>query len=92
MNMERVAAIADVHGHAKGEHRAFAAECPIPYTPRMLFSWFYDAALRGWPRRMMVSGHINYVTATDADIVQTVRRALTQAFEGDVVRQLERPM
>ncbi len=86
MNSERVATIPDIHGHAKGEHRVYAAERPIAYTPRMLFLWFYHAARRGWPRRLMVSDHINFTTAKDAEAVRTVRRALDLARQGDVIR------
>lgn len=80
----RIAAIPDVHGHAKGEHKPFAAERPIAYSARMLFLWFYHACRRGAPRFLMVSDHINYLTLEDPVAVGTVRRALTLAEAGDL--------
>ena len=41
MKDPRIAAIPDIHGHAKGEHKPYAEERPIPYSARMLFLWFY---------------------------------------------------
>ncbi len=80
----RISAIPDVHGHAKGEHRPFAEERPIAYSPRMLFLWFYHACRRGAPRFMMVADHINYLTFEDPGAVNTVRRALKLAHAGDL--------
>ncbi len=79
-----MAAIPDIHGHAKGEHKPFAEERPIAYSPRMLFLWFYHACRRGSPRFMMVSDHINYLTFEDPGAVHTVRRALKLAEAGDL--------
>jgi HisJ family histidinol phosphate phosphatase len=80
----RIAAIPDTHGHAKGEHKPFAEERPIPYSARMLFLWFYHAALRGQPRFLMVADHINYLTFEDPSAVNLVRRALKLAEAGDL--------
>jgi HisJ family histidinol phosphate phosphatase len=80
----RLEAIPDVHGHAKGEHKPFAEERPIPYTARVLFLWFYHACRRGSPRFMMVSDHINYLTFEDPAAVNLVRRALKLAHAGDL--------
>jgi HisJ family histidinol phosphate phosphatase len=80
----RLAAIPDVHGHPKGEHRPYAEERPIPYTARMLFLWFYHACLRGSPRFMMVSDHINFLTFEDPAAINLVRRALKLAEAGDL--------
>jgi len=80
----RVQAIPDVHGHAKGEHKPFAEERPIPYTARMLFLWFYHACRRGSPRFLMVADHINYLTFEDPAAVSLVRRALKLAHAGDL--------
>jgi HisJ family histidinol phosphate phosphatase len=80
----RVAAIPDTHGHAKGEHKAYAEERPIPYSARMLFLWFYHACRRGYPRFMMVSDHMNYLTFEDPAAVNLVRRALKLAQAGDL--------
>ncbi|HET6895708.1 MAG TPA: hypothetical protein VFH72_10045 [Candidatus Baltobacteraceae bacterium] len=80
----RLAAIPDIHGHAKGEHKPFAEERPIAYSARMLFLWFYHACRRGSPRFMMVSDHINYLTFEDPGAVHTVRRALKLAEAGDL--------
>lgn len=80
----RIAAIPDVHGHAKGEHRPFSEERPIAYSARMLFLWFYHACRRASPRFLMVADHINYLTFEDPGAVNTVRRALKLAHAGDV--------
>lgn len=80
----RIAAIPDIHGHAKGEHRPFAEERPIAYSPRMLFLWFYHACRRGHPRFLMVSDHVNFLTFEDPGAVSTVRRALKLAEAGDL--------
>jgi len=80
----RVAAIPDIHGHAKGEHKPYAEERPIPYSARMLFLWFYHAARRRRPRFMMVADHINYLTFEDPAAVNLVRRALKLAAAGDL--------
>ena len=61
----RIAAVPDIHGHAKGEHKIFIDERPIPYTARMLFLWFYHACRRGAPRFLMVADHVNYLTFED---------------------------
>uniref|UniRef100_E6PG61 Putative Histidinol-phosphatase n=1 Tax=mine drainage metagenome TaxID=410659 RepID=E6PG61_9ZZZZ len=79
-----IAAIPDVHGHAKGEHRAFSEERPLPYSARMLFLWFYHACRRGSPRFLMVSDHVNFLTFEDPGAINTVRRALKLALAGDV--------
>lgn len=80
----RIGALPDSHGHAKGEHKPFAEERPIPYTARMLFLWFYHACKRGAPRFMMVADHINYLTFEDPAAVHVVRRALKLAQAGDL--------
>ena len=80
----RIAALPDTHGHAKGEHKAFAEERPIPYTARMLFLWFFHACRRGSPRFLMVADHINYLTFEDPAAVNLVRRALKLAAAGDL--------
>jgi HisJ family histidinol phosphate phosphatase len=80
----RIGALPDSHGHAKGEHKPFAEERPIPYTARMLFLWFYHACRRGSPRFMMVADHINYLTFEDPAAVHVVRRALKLAKAGDL--------
>jgi HisJ family histidinol phosphate phosphatase len=80
----RIDAIPDIHGHAKGEHKPYAEERPIPYTARMLFLWFYHACRRGSPRYMMVADHINYLTFEDPAAVNLVRRALKLASAGDL--------
>jgi HisJ family histidinol phosphate phosphatase len=84
MKDPRIAAIPDTHGHAKGEHKLYAEERPIPYSARMLFLWFYHAALRGQPRFLMVADHINYLTFEDPAAVNLVRRALKLAEAGDL--------
>ena len=80
----RVAAVPDIHGHAKGEHKAFAEERPIPYTARMLFLWFFHACRRASPRFLMVADHMNYLTFEDPAAVNLVRRALKLAQAGDL--------
>jgi HisJ family histidinol phosphate phosphatase len=80
----RLAVIPDSHGHAKGEHKPYAEERPIPYTARMLFLWFYHACRRGAPRFMMVADHMNYLTFEDPAAVNLVRRALKLAQAGDL--------
>ena len=80
----RVFAIPDIHGHAKGEHKPFAEERPIPLSARMLFLWFFHACRRGWPRFLMVSDHMNYLTFEDPAAVNLVRRALKLAQAGDL--------
>ncbi|MBV8354233.1 MAG: hypothetical protein JO101_02865 [Candidatus Eremiobacteraeota bacterium] len=80
----RIAAIPDTHGHAKGEHKPYAEERPIPYSARMLFLWFYHACRRGYPRFMMVADHMNYLTFEDPAAVNLVRRALKLAEAGDL--------
>jgi HisJ family histidinol phosphate phosphatase len=84
MNDPRLAAIPDIHGHAKGEHKPYVEERPIPYSARMLFLWFFHAARRGQPRFMMVADHINYLTFEDPAAVNLVRRALKLAAAGDL--------
>jgi len=80
----RVEAIPDIHGHAKGEHKPFIEERPIPYTARMLFLWFFHACRRGSPRFLMVADHMNYLTFEDPAAVNLVRRALKLAHAGDL--------
>jgi HisJ family histidinol phosphate phosphatase len=80
----RIAALPDIHGHAKGEHKPFVEERPIPYTARMLFLWFFHACRRGSPRFLMVTDHINYLTFEDPAAVNLVRRALKLAAAGDL--------
>jgi HisJ family histidinol phosphate phosphatase len=80
----RLAVVPDTHGHAKGEHKPFAEERPIPYTARMLFLWFYHACRRGAPRYLMVADHMNYLTFEDPAAVNLVRRALKLAQAGDL--------
>jgi HisJ family histidinol phosphate phosphatase len=80
----RIAAIPDVHGHAKGEHKPYAEERPIPLSARMLFLWFFHACKRGSPRFLMVSDHMNYLTFEDPAAVNLVRRALKLAQAGDL--------
>ena len=80
----RVNAIPDIHGHAKGEHKPFAEERPLPLSARMLFLWFYHACRRGSPRFMMVADHMNYLTFEDPAAVNLVRRALKLAQAGDL--------
>jgi len=81
---QRLYAIPDIHGHAKGEHKPFAEERPIPLSARMLFLWFFHACRRGWPRFVMVSDHMNYLTFEDPAAVNLVRRALKLAQAGDL--------
>src|SRR5579885_2794032 len=80
----RIAAIPDIHGHAKGEHKPYAEERPIARSARMLFLWFYHACRRGWPRFLMVADHMNYLTFEDPAAVNLVRRALKLAQAGDL--------
>ena len=80
----RIDAIPDIHGHAKGEHKPYAEERPIPYSGRMLFLWFFHACRRGSPRFMMVADHMNYLTFEDPAAVNLVRRALKLAAAGDL--------
>ncbi|HZV76389.1 MAG TPA: hypothetical protein VFF63_01370 [Candidatus Babeliales bacterium] len=85
----RIAAIPDVHGHAKGEHRPYSEERPIAYSARMLFLWFYHACRRASPRFLMVADHANYLTFEDPGAVNTVRRALKLAQAGDLLGAAE---
>jgi HisJ family histidinol phosphate phosphatase len=85
----RIAAIPDVHGHAKGEHRPYSEERPIAYSARMLFLWFYHACRRVSPRFLMVADHANYLTFEDPGAVNTVRRALKLAQAGDLLGAAE---
>ena len=80
----RLYAIPDTHGHAKGEHKPYAEERPLPLTARMLFLWFYHACKRGYPRFLMVADHMNYLTFEDPAAVNLVRRALKLAQAGDL--------
>ena len=80
----RLYAIPDTHGHAKGEHKPYAEERPLPLTARMLFLWFYHACRRGYPRFLMVADHMNYLTFEDPAAVNLVRRALKLAQAGDL--------
>jgi HisJ family histidinol phosphate phosphatase len=89
MTDPRIAAIPDVHGHAKGEHRPYAEERPIAYSARMLFLWFYHACRRMSPRFLMVADHANYLTFEDPGAVNTVRRALKLAQAGDLLGAAE---
>ncbi|MBV9233807.1 MAG: hypothetical protein JO030_07180 [Candidatus Eremiobacteraeota bacterium] len=89
MSDPRIAAIPDVHGHAKGEHRPYSEERPIAYSARMLFLWFYHACRRGSPRFLMVADHANYLTFEDPGAVNTVRRALNLAQAGDLLGAAE---
>ena len=50
----------------------------------MLFLWFFHACRRGYPRFMMVSDHMNYLTFEDPAAVNLVRRALKLAQAGDL--------
>ncbi len=89
MSDPRIAAIPDVHGHAKGEHRPYAEERPLAYSARMLFLWFYHACRRASPRFLMVADHANYLTFEDPGAVNTVRRALKLAEAGDLLGAAE---
>jgi HisJ family histidinol phosphate phosphatase len=89
MTDPRIAAIPDVHGHAKGEHRPFTEERPLAYSARMLFLWFYHACRRASPRFLMVADHANYLTFEDPGAVATVRRALKLAQAGDLIGAAE---
>ncbi len=80
----RLFAIPDTHGHAKGEHKPYVEERPLPLTARMLFLWFYHACRRGYPRFLMVADHMNYLTFEDPAAVNLVRRALKLAQAGDL--------
>jgi len=80
----RLVAIPDIHGHAKGEHKPYLEERPIPLSARMLFLWFFHACRRGFPRFMMVADHMNYLTFEDPAAVNLVRRALKLAEAGDL--------
>ena len=80
----RLFAIPDTHGHAKGEHKPYTEERPLPLTARMLFLWFYHACRRGYPRFLMVADHMNYLTFEDPAAVNLVRRALKLAQAGDL--------
>jgi HisJ family histidinol phosphate phosphatase len=80
----RLFAIPDTHGHAKGEHKPYAEERPLPLTARMLFLWFFHACRRGYPRFLMVADHMNYLTFEDPAAVNLVRRALKLAQAGDL--------
>jgi len=80
----RLFAIPDTHGHAKGEHKPYAEERPLPLTARMLFLWFYHACRRRYPRFLMVADHMNYLTFEDPAAVNLVRRALKLAQAGDL--------
>jgi HisJ family histidinol phosphate phosphatase len=89
MSDPRIAAIPDVHGHAKGEHRPYAEERPIAYSARMLFLWFFHACRRSSPSFLMVADHVNYLTFEDPGAVNTVRRALKLAQAGDLLGAAE---
>jgi HisJ family histidinol phosphate phosphatase len=80
----RLFAIPDTHGHAKGEHKPYVEERPLPLSARMLFLWFYHACRRGYPRFLMVADHMNYLTFEDPAAVNLVRRALKLAQAGDL--------
>lgn len=80
----RINAIPDIHGHAKGEHKPYTEERPLPLTARMLFLWFFHACRRGFPRFLMVSDHMNALTFEDPASVNLVRRALKLAQAGDL--------
>lgn len=82
-------AIPDVHGHAKGEHPAYERERPVAYTARMLVLWFWHAARRGYPRDLTVTDHTNYLTPGDPAAVQTARRALALARDGEIAAAAE---
>lgn len=73
----------DVHGHAKGEHVAFARERPIPYKARSIFSWFYRAAHAGRVRTLVLTDHSNLATAQDPGAIATARQALALAADGN---------
>jgi HisJ family histidinol phosphate phosphatase len=75
--------VIDVHGHAKGEHVAFAQERPIPYTAGTIFSWFGRAAGTGRVRTLVLTDHSNLATPQDPDAIATAREALTLAAAGD---------
>jgi histidinol phosphatase-like PHP family hydrolase len=50
----------------------------------MLFLWFYHACVRGAPRFLMASDHMNLLTFEDPSAVNLVRRALKLAHAGDL--------
>jgi hypothetical protein len=75
--------VIDVHGHAKGEHVAFARERPIPYKARSIFSWFYRAAHAGRVRTLVLTDHSNLATAQDPGAIATARQALALAANGN---------
>lgn len=81
---ESFKSIPDTHGHAKGEHPPYASEQPVPYTARMLFLWFYQAARRGFPRDLMVTDHTNLLCPGDPQAVHAARAALHLAENGDI--------
>jgi HisJ family histidinol phosphate phosphatase len=76
--------VIDVHGHAKGEHVAFAQERPIPYTARTIFSWFYRGTCNSRLRALVLTDHSNLATPQDPKAIATARRALSLASAGDV--------
>jgi HisJ family histidinol phosphate phosphatase len=75
--------VIDVHGHAKGEHVAFAQERPIPYTADAIFSWFCRAAGTGRVRTLVLTDHSNLATPQDPDAIARARQALALAAAGD---------
>jgi HisJ family histidinol phosphate phosphatase len=75
--------VIDVHGHAKGEHVAFAQERPIPYTAGAILSWFGRAAGTGRVRTFVLTDHSNLATPQDLGAIATARQALTLAAAGD---------
>jgi HisJ family histidinol phosphate phosphatase len=76
--------VIDVHGHAKGEHLAFAQERPIPYTAGVIFSWFWPAAGSGRVRALVLTDHSNLATPQDPEAIATARQALALAEVGDI--------
>ncbi len=80
------ASVLDVHGHVKGEHAAFAAEAPVAYSPRALFSWFATAAGCGRTGTIVATDHLNLATPADPAAIAAARRALELAAEGDCAR------
>jgi histidinol-phosphatase (PHP family) len=75
--------VIDVHGHAKGEHVAFAQERPIPYTAAAIFSWFCRAASTDRVRTLVLTDHSNLATPQDPDAIARARQALALAAAGD---------
>ncbi|HLY01849.1 MAG TPA: hypothetical protein VKR56_05055 [Candidatus Cybelea sp.] len=73
----------DVHGHAKGEHVAFAQERPIAYTASAIFLWFCRAARTGRARTLVLTDHSNLATPQDPEAIATARQALALAADGD---------